>query len=97
MTPSEVNRSNEDAVLSSHSFQTVDEQKSTVKFQVGDRVRITSYMYTFSNKYGSNWTRDIFVITTISNTRPVTYKIKYLNEEEIVGTFYNEELQETSF
>jgi hypothetical protein len=37
------------------------------------------------------------VINEILNTQPVTYKIKDLNDEEIIGTFYNEELQKTAF
>ena len=70
---------------------------SEVKFQVGDRVRITKFKYTFSNKYYPNWTREIFVINEILNTNPVTHKIKDLNGEEIIETFYNEELQKTIF
>ena len=70
-------------------------KESIVKFQVGDRVRISSYKYTFNNKYESSLTREIFVITEVLKTRPVTYKIKDLNGEEIVGTFSNEELQKT--
>jgi hypothetical protein len=92
MTLSEVNRPNEDAVLRT-LFKHSMNKKSSVKFQIGHRVRITSYKYTFNNKYDSNWTREIFVITEVLKTRPVTYKIKDLNGEEIVGTFYNEELQ----
>jgi len=50
MTPSEVNKSNEDLVL--HTlFKQSREKKRTLKFQVGDHVRITSYKYTFSSKY----------------------------------------------
>jgi hypothetical protein len=38
-----------------------------------------------------------FIITDILKTRPVTYKIKDLNWEQIVGTFYNEELRKSVF
>ena len=82
MTPSEVNKSNEDLVLRA-LFKQSREKKSTVKFQVGDGVRITSYKHTF-NKYDSNWTREI-IITDILKTRPITYKIKDLNEEQIIA------------
>jgi len=92
MTPSDGKKLNVDLVLCK-LFKQSREKKSTVKFQVGDRVRITSYKYTFSNKYDSNWTREIFIITDILKTRPVNYKIKDLNGEQTVGTFYNEELQ----
>jgi hypothetical protein len=98
MTPSEVNKSNESTIL--HAlFKNAMNKKGNVKFQVGDRVRIPYYKYTFGNKYDENWTREIYVITKILNTRPTTYKIKELTgkREEIIGTFYNEELQKTAF
>jgi transcription antitermination factor NusG len=94
MTPFKVNRSSENLVLRTLFKQS--DKKSKVKFQVGDRVRITSFKYTF-NKYDSNLTREIFIVTEILNTKPITYKIKDLNGEEIIGTFYNEELQNTLF
>jgi len=89
MTPAEVNKH---LVLHKHS-----DTKSKVKFQVDDRVRITKFKNTFGNKYDPNWTREIFVIKEILNTEPVTYKIKDLDDEEIIGSFYNEELQKTIF
>jgi hypothetical protein len=95
MTPSEVNKSNEDLVLRTLFKQS--NKKSNVKFQVGDRVRISKFKYTFGNKYKPNWSQTIYVINEILNTNPVTYKIKYLDGEEITGTFYNEELQKTIF
>jgi hypothetical protein len=71
MVPAEVNKSNKNLVLCKHS-----DKKSKVKFQVGDRVRITKFKNTFGNKYDPNWTREIFVIKEILNTNPTTYKIK---------------------
>ena len=59
------------------------------KFKIGDRVRIISEKYAFRNKYKNNWSREIFIITRIVNTNPITYKIKDLNEEDIIGSFYN--------
>ena len=43
-----------------------------------------------------NWSEDIFVIRKIKNTVPWTYVIKDLNDEEIIGTFYEKELQSTN-
>jgi hypothetical protein len=97
MTPSKVNKSNEDVVFSTLFKQPNKPSKPKIKFKVGDRVRITKYKYSFGNKYVTNWTREIFVIKEILNTQPVTYKIKDLNGEEIIGSFYNEELQKTAF
>jgi len=95
MTPSEVNKLSENLVL--RTLFKHSNEKSKVKFKVGDRVWITKFKSTFSNKYDTNWTREIFTIKEILNTNPVTYKIKDLNNEEIIGSFYNEELQETIF
>ena len=43
-----------------------------------------------------NQSEEIFVINKIKNTMPWTYVINDLNSEEIIGTFYEEELQHTS-
>ena len=42
-----------------------------------------------------NWSEEIFVIKEIKNTVPWTYIINDLNDEEIIGTFYEKELQGT--
>ena len=38
----------------------------------------------------------VFVINKIKNTVPQTYVINDLNGEEIIGTFYEKELQKTN-
>ena len=96
MTPYEVNKSNENLVLRT-LFKQSSNKKGNLKFRVGDRVRITKFKYTFNNKYDPNWTREIFTVSKILNTKPTTYKIKDSSGEEIIGTFYNEELQKTFF
>ena len=40
-----------------------------------------------------NWSEEIFVVSTIKNTVPSTHVINDLNDEEIIGTFYDKELQ----
>jgi glycosylphosphatidylinositol transamidase (GPIT) subunit GPI8 len=95
MAPAEVNKSNENLVL--RTLFNHSDKKSKVKFQVGDRVRITKFKNSFGNKYDPNWTPENFVIKEILNTNPTTYKIEDLDDEEIIGTFYNEELQKTIF
>ena len=39
---------------------------------------------------------EVFVIKKVENTVPWTYVINDLNGEEIVGTFYEKELQKTN-
>ena len=43
-----------------------------------------------------NWSEEIFVIKKTKNTVPWTYVINDLNGEEIIGTFYEKELQGTN-
>ena len=43
-----------------------------------------------------NWSEEVFVIKKVKNTVPWTYVIKDLNGEEIIGTFYEKELQKTN-
>ena len=46
--------------------------------------------------YPPNWSEKVFVIKEIKNTAPWTYVISDLNGEEIIGTFYENELQKTN-
>ena len=66
------------------------------KYKVGDRVRISKYKNIFAKGYTPNWSEEIFVIKKVKNTVPWTYVINDLNGEEIMGTFYEKELQKTN-
>ena len=66
------------------------------KFKVGDRVRISKYKNIFAKGYTPNWSEAVFVIKKIKNTVPWTYVINDLKDEEIMGTFYEKELQKAS-
>ena len=66
------------------------------KFKVGDQVRISKYKDIFTKGYMPNWSEEIFVISKIKNTVPWTYVLNELNGEEIIGTFYENELQNTN-
>ena len=66
------------------------------KFKVGDRVRISKYKNIFAKGYTPNWSEEVFVIKKVKNTVPRTYVINDLNGEEIMGTFYEKELQNTN-
>ena len=66
------------------------------KFKVGDRVRISKYKDIFTKGYTPNWSEEVFVIKKVKNTVPWTYVINDLNGEEIIGTFYEKELQKTN-
>ena len=66
------------------------------KFQVGDNLRISKYKNIFAKGYTPNWSEEVFVIKEVKNTVPWTYVINDLNGEEIIGTFYEKELQKTN-
>ena len=63
------------------------------KFKVGDHVRISKYKNIFAKGYTPNSSEEIFVIKEIKNTVPRTYLINDLYGEEIIGTFYENDLQ----
>ena len=65
------------------------------KFSIGDHVRITKKKKTFDNGYTQRWTEEVFKISRIQLTIPVTYEITDYNGEEIQGSFYEQELQKT--
>ena len=63
-----------------------------LKFKVGERVRITNDKNILSKDYTKNRAREISVINYVLKTTPWTYKIKNLNGEIIIGSFYEVEL-----
>ena len=73
-----------------------ESNKKDPKFKVGDHVRISKYKNIFAKGYVPNWSEEIFVIKKVKNTVPWTYVINDLNGEEIIGSFYEKELQKTN-
>ena len=73
-----------------------DLNKKDPKFKVGDHVRISKHKNIFAKGYALNWSEEIFIVSKIKNTVPWTYVISDMNDEEIIGTFYEKELQKTN-
>ena len=65
------------------------------KFKVGDGVRIYKFKNIFAKGYTTNWSKEIFIVDKVNDTVPYTYNLKDLNDEEIIGSFYDKELQKT--
>ena len=74
---------------------TDEHNKKDSRFNVGDSVRICKFKNIFAKGYTPNWSKEIFVINKINDTVPYTYNLKDLNGEEILGSFYDRELQKT--
>ena len=66
------------------------------KFKVGDHVRISKYKNIFPKGYMPNWSEEVFVIKKVKDAVPWTYVIIDLKDKEIIGTFYEKELQKKS-
>ena len=66
------------------------------KFKVSDHVRISKYKNIFAGRRTSNWSEEVFVIKKVKNTVRLTYVINDLNGKEIIGTFFEKELQNTN-
>ena len=62
------------------------------KFKVKGRVRISKSKKDFKKGYLPTFTTEVFIISKVLKTDPITYRIKDLNKEEIKGTFYEKEL-----
>ena len=74
----------------------IDEHnEKSARYNVGDRVRISKFKNIFAKGYTPNWSREIFIVNKITDTVPYTYNLKDLNGEEIIGRFYDKELQKT--
>ena len=96
MSPIKVNIKNENNLwfkMYGYTKELGDETHIIPKFNINDKVRISKYKKTFDKGYIPNWTREIFIIKNVLIRSPVVYIIKDLNDEEIEGTFYEQELQ----
>ena len=66
------------------------------KFKVIDHVRISKYKNIFAKGYTPNWSEEVLVIKEVKNTVPWTYLISDHNGENVIGKFYEKELQKTN-
>ena len=67
------------------------------KLKVGDYVKNADKRNIFSKGYTSNWNRKLFKVNAVLKTRPPTYKIEDMNDEIIVGKYYEQELLKSEF
>ena len=91
--PINVTQKNEREVW--HTLYGEREKKGPVKykFEIGDQVRISKMKRTFEKGYLPNFSKEIFTVSQQIPRDPPVYKLKDYDQEELSGTFYNEELQ----
>jgi hypothetical protein len=98
MAPRDVNKENELQVWLNLYGDLADDMVHTrLKpiFKVNDLVRITRQKLLFEKGYKINWSEEIFRITKVRDTRPITYTLEDLTGEDITGSFLEPELQLT--
>ena len=88
MKPKDIKNDNNRVYIDEH-------YKKSARYNVSGRVRISKFKNIFAKGYTPNWSTEIFVINKINDTVPYTYNLKDLNGEEIIGSFYDRELQKT--
>ena len=70
--------------------------KKSIKFIVGDTVRISRIEDIFEHGFLPNWLEQVYKINSINYSEPVTYILTDLQDEILEGSFYEKELQKTS-
>ena len=55
---------------------------------VGNHVRISKYKNIFAKGCTQNQSEEVFVIKKVKDTVPWTYIINDLNDDQIIGPFY---------
>ena len=91
MAPSDVNIENEFPLW--YKTETSNQYLDVVKYNIGDHVRISRVKGTFEKGYLPRWSEEVFKIVRIIKGIKTQYKLSDYNDEEIDGSFYNEELQ----
>jgi hypothetical protein len=92
MTPIEGSKKENETLIYKNLYAKEVKTNKVNKFKVGDKVRISKYKSVFEKGYLPNWTTELFTVSKVLKTNPVTYKIKDFNDEEVTGIFYEQEL-----
>lgn len=90
--PETVNSENEKEVWKILYGQTPRQAKTTLS-KVGDHVRLSQLRQPFKKSYLQGWTEEVFEISRVIQSNPITYKVRELDETPVEGTFYKEDLQ----
>ena len=96
MTPLEAEKDENGPILRQtylKKYIKAGKKKIKPKFSVGDSVRIYKERGTFHRGYMEDFTTEIFTIVEVLLNLPVPrYKIKEYNGDEVVGSFFEDEL-----
>ena len=93
MTPNEASAHPEKVAKVWAALRKEQREPTKPKFKIGDVVRISRSKGLFEKGYDVNWSREVFRISSVDERNPPMYHIIDRRDEEIKGSFYNEELQ----
>lgn len=68
-----------------------------IKFEIGNKVRISTQKGVFTKGYLPNWSTEIFTIVKINKTLPPTFQLQDYTGKPIAGCFYTEEISKTYY
>ena len=92
MKPIDVNKKNEFKLWMRLYMPTFTKVPLAAKLNIGDRVRVSKLRRTFSRGYEEGWSQEIFKIDKILHSDPPRYLLKDLKDEDVTGSFYEEEM-----
>ena len=95
MTPTEASQEPNAPFVQDH-LESSKRSHAKPRYSTGDEVRITVSKRHFEKGYTPNWTEEVFIIDRVLTTQPVTYRIRDLMNEPIIGSFYEQQLQKTT-
>ena len=90
MTPKEASKDINRGKVYFNIIRKQDKSRPSIKYKKGDSIRISKYKRHFEKGYTPNWTEEIFTIDIINMTNPVTYRVRDLNNENILALFIYE-------
>lgn len=70
---------------------------ATLRYDVGDKVRIAKQKKIFEKSYLPNFTQDVFEVTGVHDRRPGMYTLKDKDDEPVIGRFYGPELSKVRY
>ena len=83
MTPVEASKKENEVRVYRNLYPDFTRRPMRAKFKTGDKARILKKKGLFGKGFTPNWTEEVFAVSKIQRTSPVTYKITDLNGEEI--------------
>ena len=96
MTPLEAEKAENEKIVRRTYFEryiAAGSKKSKPKYKEGDSVRIWKERGTFHRGYNEDFSREHFIITKVLKNLPVPrYKLKDYSDEDITGSFFEDEL-----